>query len=93
MVFAHASSKVVENLLRAAGAEGVWLCPGSARDFFPAVLCFHGLPGSLSVTFFDDLVILFEQNLTIFVHVASTLYLFPSWQHLGILKQLYVERL
>lgn len=45
------------------------------------------------MTFFDDLVILFEQNLTVFVHLASTLYLFPSWQCLGIFQQLYVERL
>lgn len=45
------------------------------------------------MTFFDDLVILFEQNLTFFVHLASPLYLFPSWQRLGIFQQLYVERL
>lgn len=46
VVFAHASSKVEESLLHATGAEGVelrrgWLCPGAARGFFPAVLCFH----------------------------------------------------
>ena len=46
VVFAHATSKVVESLLHAAGVEGVqlrqgWLCPGAARDFFPVALCFH----------------------------------------------------
>lgn len=48
VVFAQASSKVVQSPLHAAG------------------------------------VILFEQNLTIFVHLASALCLLPSWQHLGI---------
>lgn len=76
--FAAASSAVMESLLHVAGMRLAlsWSCQRlfSSNALFPPIT---------RVTF-DDLVILFEQNLTIFAHLASTLYLLPNWQHLGI---------
>lgn len=57
MVFARASSKVMESLLRAAGAEGVqlrqsWFCPGVTRHFSSSAL----FPLITRVTFSDILL-------------------------------------